>query len=168
MGMGKNEGDLLAAPKNETGQATVHRAKFLDEFVRLVPQDICHFGKRLVDLQELETGKIKLIFKDGDTAECDCLVGADGVHSVIRSYLLGDDPAVEPVFTSSVAYRGLIPMDKAVAAIGKSSLNLKASENSANHSCIFLGEEYAQNSFVWCGYGGCVSKAMGRGMAQAA
>lgn len=29
-----NEGELLTVPKNESGQSTVHRAKFLDEFVR--------------------------------------------------------------------------------------------------------------------------------------
>ena len=107
MGMGEQEGELLAAPKNETGQATVHRAKFLDEFVRLVPKDICHFGKRLTHLEELETKKIKLYFKDDTTTEADCVIGADGIHSVIREYLLGaGNPAIEPVFTGSVAYRG--------------------------------------------------------------
>lgn len=132
MGMGEDEGELLAAPKNETGQATVHRAKFLDEFVKLVPPEICHFGKRLTALEELDNGKIKLHFKDDTTAEADCVIGADGVHSVIRRHLLGDDPAVEPVFTGSVAYRGLIPMEKAVEAVGA---------------------KYAENSFVWCGHG---------------
>lgn len=136
MGMGTREEELMASVKNETGQATVHRAKFLDEFVRLVPNEICHFGKRLTELEELESGKIKLHFNDNTTAEADCVIGADGIHSVIRRYLLGDhDPAVEPVFTGSVAYRGLIPMEKAAGAIG---------------------ERYAENSFVWCGHGGCV------------
>jgi salicylate hydroxylase len=136
MGMGEKEDRVLAAARNETGQATVHRAKFLDEFVKLVPEEICHFGKRLTELKELENGRIQLHFKDETTAEADCVIGADGVHSVVRRYLLGDnDPTVDPVFTGSVAYRGLIPMEKAVAAIG---------------------EVYAENSYVWCGHGGCV------------
>lgn len=135
MGMGEKEGQLLVRVRNETGQATVHRAKFLDEFVKLVPQEICHFGHRVVALEELESGRIRLKFKDGTTAEADCVVGADGIHSVVRRHLLGDDPAVAPVFTGSVAYRGLIPMEKAVAAIGS---------------------QYAENSFIWAGHGGCV------------
>ena len=137
MGMGEDEGKLLAAPKNETGQATVHRAKFLDEFVQLVPKEICHFGKRLIDLKELEGGRFRLHFKDDTTAEADCVIGADGVHSVIRKYLLkDDDPAIEPQFSGSVAYRGLVRMEKAIDA---------------------LGARYAENSFIWCGHGGCVS-----------
>lgn len=83
LGMGEKEGTVLVAEKNETGQATVHRAKFLDEFVKLVPPEICHFGKRLVDLKELDNGKIKLHFKDETTAEADCVIGADGVHRFV-------------------------------------------------------------------------------------
>ncbi len=136
MGMGKNEGELLTSLKNETGQSTVHRAKFLDEFVRLVPPEMCHFGKRLTSLEELDIGRVKLHFKDDSTAEADCVIGADGIHSLIRRYLLHDgNPEIEPQFTGSVAYRGLIPMQKAVDAVGK---------------------EYAENSFIWCGYGGCI------------
>lgn len=105
-GMGPREGELIATVRNETGQSTVHRAKFLDEFVRLVPAEICHFGKRLVKLTETDTG-VHLDFKDGTTAEADCVFGCDGVHSVIRSHLLGaDNPATDAQFTRSVAYRG--------------------------------------------------------------
>jgi len=35
-GQGPREGELIAAPRNETGQSTVHRAKFLEEIVALV------------------------------------------------------------------------------------------------------------------------------------
>ena len=35
-GMGPREGEKVADVKNETGQSTVHRAKFLEAFVQLV------------------------------------------------------------------------------------------------------------------------------------
>lgn len=136
MGMGEKEGELIVAPKNETGQATVHRAKFLEEFIKLVPKEVCHFGKRLDRIEELEGGRIRLHFHDASTAEADCVIGADGIHSVVRKHLLGDDPAANAVFTGSVAYRGLVPMEKAVAEIG---------------------EEFATNSFIWCGDGASVT-----------
>lgn len=112
-GMGPKEGELIAAPKNETGQSTVHRAKFLDEFVALVPKEICHFGKRLEQIEEDETSGVKLHFKDGTTATADAVIGADGVHSIIRTHLLGiDHPATNALFTNSVAYRGNVKQDR--------------------------------------------------------
>ena len=109
-GMGPKEGELLAAPKNETGQATVHRAKFLDEFVALVPKELAHFGKRLTQVEEIQGAGVKLDFEDGTSATADCVIGADGVHSVVRKYLLGEDhPALSATFSGSVAYRGKFP-----------------------------------------------------------
>lgn len=102
------EAELIADPKNETGQSTVHRAKFLDQFVNLVPPGVAHFGKRLDRIDDSDSDSpVKLHFKDGTTATADCVIGADGVHSVVRRHLLGEGhPALDAVFTGSVAYRG--------------------------------------------------------------
>ncbi len=43
------------------------------------------------------------------TAAGDALIGADGVHSIIREALFGHD---QPVFTGLVSWRGVIPMEK--------------------------------------------------------
>ncbi len=106
-GQGPNADQKIAAPKNETGQTTVHRAKFLQEFVKLIPEGVAHFAKRLVKIEDLGESGVKLHFKDGTTESADCLIGADGVHSMTRKYLLGDeDKATSAQFTHSVAYRG--------------------------------------------------------------
>ena len=78
---------------------------------------------------------MQLHFADGTTAEADVVLGADGVRSCTRSYVLGIDqspngngvaaPDSEPelaeapkksypnvVFSNTNAYRGLIPMKK--------------------------------------------------------
>lgn len=137
MGMGPRENELLAAPKNESGQSTVHRAKFLDEFVKLVPPERAHFGKRVDNVEQLQNGRVKLHFRDGDTAEADCVIGADGIHSVIRKFIVPeDDPSIEPTFTGCCLYRGLVPMDEAVKE---------------------LGEKYAKNAIIWCGSGGGIT-----------
>ena len=136
-GMGEKEGQLIAAPTNETGQSTVHRAKFLDKFVNLIPESVANFGKRLISLDEPDDeSPITLHFKDGTTATADCVIGADGVHSAVRRHLLGEDhPALNATFTGSVAYRGLIPMETAIDSIGA---------------------RLAQNSFIFVGHGGCI------------
>jgi len=73
---------------------------------------------RLINYTESEEG-IKLEFKNGKTATCDILVGADGINSVVRKVLLagkrGLDSSSEeallnaaPVWTGTWAYRGLV------------------------------------------------------------
>lgn len=110
---------------------SVHRAHFLDELVRLVPAQRAHFNKRLELIEDEADKEVVLRFKDGTTATADAVIGADGIHSHVREYLLGKE-ASQPVFAGSVAYRGLVPMDAAVEK---------------------MGSEYAQNSMMLCGPG---------------
>lgn len=130
------EGEVLGRVKSATGQQSVHRAKFLDELVKLIPEGVAHFDKRLVKVEELGAEKgVVLWFTDGSTAKADCLLGADGIHSSTRKYLLGEThPAALPVFTGTIAYRGLIPMEVARDSIG----------------------ELAVDARNWCGEGGMV------------
>ena len=117
--------------------STAHRAHFVDELVKFVPDGIAEFGKRLTDvLRDESRGKTIMRFADGTMAEADVVIGCDGIKSVCREIVLGkDNPLAQPVFTGKHAYRGLIPMDKAIAAIGA---------------------EKAQNRFMFLGIGGHV------------
>ncbi|KAJ7497508.1 FAD/NAD-P-binding domain-containing protein [Mycena latifolia] len=96
-----------------------HRAHFLDVFVEQLPAGIAHFGKRLVSYDRREGGEIGLAFADGTSAMCDLLVGCDGIKSVVRAQMLRAKAAedaqpsllglIEPKWTGTIAYRGLIP-----------------------------------------------------------
>lgn len=46
---------------------------------------------------------------DGETLDADLLVGADGIHSVIRTQMLGPD---RPDFTGNTAWRAVVPLEK--------------------------------------------------------
>jgi salicylate hydroxylase len=112
------------------GQSSVHRAHFLDELVKLVPEGVAKFGKR-VETIEKKAAKMQLTFHDGSVAEADAVIGCDGVKSRTRQILLGENhETTNPTFTGKYAYRGLVPMAKAAAAIG---------------------EEYARNSQMYLG-----------------
>ncbi|QSZ29222.1 hypothetical protein DSL72_003734 [Monilinia vaccinii-corymbosi] len=115
------EGEFLTeVVAKDCGQTSVHRAHFLDELVKLVPIENVRFGKRVVKVSE-EGGRLQISFQDGTTADADAVIGCDGIKSITRRIVLGDDhDAATPVFSGKYAYRGLIPMEKAVAAIGES------------------------------------------------
>lgn len=83
------------------------RAKILDTFVALVQKEIAHFEKRLERVDDLGPDRIRLSFKDGKTVTANCVIRADGVQNLVRTYLLGEDqPAKNPTFSGSVAYIG--------------------------------------------------------------
>lgn len=129
---GEKVGTVIAA---DPGNGCIHRAHFLDELVALVPRENTTFGKRVVEVEELEDG-VRLHFADGGTAEASAAVGCDGVKSNLRHAVLGkEDGAAHPEFTGKYAYRGLIPMEKAVS---------------------LLGDELARNSVMWLGNHGHV------------
>ncbi|CAD6572897.1 MAG: hypothetical protein ASARMPREDX12_005534 [Alectoria sarmentosa] len=133
VGYGEHEGEMICSQKTKGGMRSVHRAHFLDELVKGVPAERAHFNKRVQSIEEKEGSPVLLHFKDGTTATADAVIGADGIHSSTREFILGErDMSVHSVFAGSVAYRGLVPMDKAVEK---------------------LGAEYAQNSMLLCGPG---------------
>jgi salicylate hydroxylase len=128
--------DIAFTISNSTGQTGVHRAHFLDELIKLVPGGISRFNKRLDDVTEREDGKLVLKFADGSEDVTDVVIGCDGIKSRVRQLMVGEDhPSANPTYTHKYAYRGLIPMDKAIGAIG---------EELASNSCmhVSLTEEF--------------------------
>ncbi|KAL1305144.1 hypothetical protein AAFC00_002069 [Neodothiora populina] len=104
---------------NEIGANGVHRAHFLDNLVKAVPEGVTHFNKHLDTIIEHDNGKLTLRFHDGVTHEADAVIGCDGIKSKVRAWMMGpDSPCTQPTYTHKYAYRGLIPMDKARKELG--------------------------------------------------
>lgn len=115
-----NDEDVVFSIKTELGQNGVHRAKYLDELVRHLPSEKARFGKRLVGIEEREDGKLVMSFRDGSTATADAIIGCDGIKSRVRQAIVGPDhPSAHPSYTHKYAYRGLVPMEVAVEAVGE-------------------------------------------------
>lgn len=120
---------------SDIGQNGVHRAHFLDELVKLIPQDIANFGKRLRSIDDSKSangGKLVMNFEDGTSAEADAIVGCDGIKSRVRGAMFGHgSPIARPVYTHKYAYRALVPIDKAIEVLG---------EENAKNACMHVGD----------------------------
>ncbi|KAI3622555.1 salicylate hydroxylase [Moniliophthora roreri] len=100
----------------------IYRPAFLDAVVELLDPTTIHFHKRCISLSRSETGYIVIHFSDGTTHEADIVIGADGIHSATRSFVLGDDPSRHLAFTNNVTYRGLVPWEDLARASIKTEL----------------------------------------------
>ncbi|CAG8959054.1 hypothetical protein HYFRA_00012833 [Hymenoscyphus fraxineus] len=113
----------------------VHRAAFLKELLVDVPQDRMHAGKKLVRIDRNDDGSNLLHFTDGTTHECDILIGADGIRSFIRKFILGEnDPAAFPRNTGSWAVMTLKSYAEAQASLGNDAVNIEDARE-----CMWIG-----------------------------
>lgn len=102
-------GERLGGPSAGSGGGrNVHRADLVDVFASALRPDTVRLSARLESVRDLGD-VVELGFADGSTARAAGVIGADGIHSVVRGAV---GPAPSPVFSGMVAYRGLIPADR--------------------------------------------------------
>src|ERR1700742_973901 len=65
------------------------------------------FEKRLARIEDRPDGPIVAHFTDGSSAEGDFLIGADGVHSIVRQHVIPDGP--RPFDTGLIGFGGFVP-----------------------------------------------------------
>jgi salicylate hydroxylase len=92
---------------------TIHRADLLAVIAAGFPAEHIHLGHRLVGLAD-NGDHVAAWFDNGARIAADILIGADGIHSAVRTALFGEEA---PQFAGCVAYRGLVPMDR-IAGLG--------------------------------------------------
>lgn len=85
-----------------------HRADVQAMLARALPAERLHVGHRLTNLID-HGDHVDAQFANGTHVTADLLVGADGIHSTVRTLLFGPD---KPRFTGIVAYRGLVPSER--------------------------------------------------------
>lgn len=112
---------LFRTPTNNLSFWGCVRSQFLKGMADMLPEGATVFGKQLLNyVDDEQSGKVVLHFKDGTTAETDVLLGCDGIHSVTRKVLLGaDHPASRAGFSHTVTYRTMVPIDVGIKALGE-------------------------------------------------
>ena len=84
-----------------------HRADLHKVLQRAVPAERVRLGVKCTGVR-IHAGGAVLGFEDGSERASDVVIGADGVHSVVRAAVLGPE---SPRFTGNVCWRGLVPAD---------------------------------------------------------
>jgi salicylate hydroxylase/6-hydroxynicotinate 3-monooxygenase len=84
---------------------TLHRGDLHAALAAVVPTDCVQLGKKLVAVRS-SGSQVELSFADGTEVEADAVIGADGVHSLIRDHVAGPSA---PRFTGRLAYRTTFP-----------------------------------------------------------
>jgi salicylate hydroxylase len=81
-----------------------HRADLLQMLVDRLPPGIVKTDHRCIDFHQNDEGAI-VSFANGARATADVVVGADGIHSILQQFVV---PPSAPLFSGSIAYRGLV------------------------------------------------------------
>jgi 2-polyprenyl-6-methoxyphenol hydroxylase-like FAD-dependent oxidoreductase len=83
--------------------AVVHRADLQKTLHTALGEEVIRLGVEFTGFEQ-DIGGVVARFAGGREERCDLLIGADGLHSVVRRQLLDDGP---PLYAGYVAWRGV-------------------------------------------------------------
>jgi salicylate hydroxylase len=86
----------------------MHRADLVELLAEALPDNVVHTGHRCTGFEQRDD-VARVSFSNGAVAEADVIVAADGIHSELRPYVF---PPSNSVFSGSVAYRGVLPLER--------------------------------------------------------
>lgn len=90
-----------------TGGALIHRTQLLTVFADCLNPATVHLDACCTHVEQTESG-VTAQFRNGRTATGDLLIGADGIHSLVRHQLFGD---VSMPYAGYVVWRGITDVD---------------------------------------------------------
>ena len=98
----------------EVGQRPypVSRAALQNMLMQEFGEADIHLGKKMTGVEDLGD-YVKVQFADGSIVEADLVIGADGTHSITRSYVLGEK--VERRYAGYVNWNGLVRISSELA-----------------------------------------------------
>jgi salicylate hydroxylase len=94
-----------AAARYGAPMYNIHRADLVQILFDAVPRDSIRLGARCVGVSQDADG-VEVRLQSGETLRADALIGCDGIHSVVRQHLRGNE---EKHFANILMWRSLIP-----------------------------------------------------------
>ncbi|WP_173008574.1 FAD-dependent oxidoreductase [Mycolicibacterium sp. P1-18] len=102
-------GDRVLTEQEMNGKVLgMYRPDLIGMLADGLPSGTVSTGRRCVGFHQ-DTDHAVVEFADGERTHADLVVAADGIHSALQSHVV--EPG-EPVFSGSIAYRGVIPADR--------------------------------------------------------
>jgi salicylate hydroxylase len=86
----------------------MHRADLVEILAKALPAEVVHTGHRCTAFEQ-DGDPARVSFSNGAAIEADVIIAADGIHSDLRPYVF---PLSHPVFSGSVAYRGVLAHER--------------------------------------------------------
>ncbi len=83
----------------------IHRADLVAALAAHLPPGTARYGHECVAVENFDT-RPHVRFANGHTDEPDAVIGADGIHSVVRTAILGPE---EPRYSGYTCWRGICP-----------------------------------------------------------
>ena len=103
----------LGRPLGEPHVA-IHRAELHRILVSALPTDILHLGMKCIGVKQ-DADKVTVQWADGQTDQADCVIAADGLHSVVRQQIFPDSKLK---YAGRTSWRGIAKtQDKAALSI---------------------------------------------------
>ena len=93
----------IGVDRHEVPAVGIHRSNLQTLLWRKLPREQAILGKTFEQFEQVGS-KVRAHFAGGLVDEGDALIGADGIHSRVRSQLLG---RTQPVYRGMTAYRAL-------------------------------------------------------------
>lgn len=97
---------VLAEVISDKEYGSMNRVKLLEALASRLPEGIVSFGHRIKSIQEANDDLL-LEFENGSIETVDIVLGCDGLHSKVRSHVVGD--GYEPTFSHNIICRGPLP-----------------------------------------------------------
>lgn len=98
---------IRSAPKSDYPVLCMHRADLLNILLAGINAQL-HTDKGIKQVSNLDHGQVAVVFENGDTGVFDAVIGADGIHSTVRKYIINDGP---PIFRGYNVWRGVVKAD---------------------------------------------------------
>jgi salicylate hydroxylase len=131
--------DVRALERYGSPYLCMHRGDLhsaLVDAVRTQGKDVIRISSACTGFDQDGTG-VELQLANGDRVRADALIGADGIHSTVRRTLYGAD---QPQFTGYLAWRGLIPIERAPASMRSAATNWISHRSSVTLYPVRRGE----------------------------
>ena len=101
-----SKGTILSKsePKSDYPVICMHRADLHQILLEDIDAEL-HTNYALTNLIHTADGQITLGFENGETMLFDAVIGADGIHSVVREHIINDG---KPIFRGYNVWRGVV------------------------------------------------------------
>ncbi|KAI0104450.1 salicylate hydroxylase [Daldinia grandis] len=152
LGSGPEAASIVFDLATEDPGMHVHRASFLRELLTPLPKEALHSNKKLTTINPNESG-VEICFQDDTIYQFDAVIGADGIFSTVREYVLRDIVADEQHCASPAGFwdcRNVVPFEKAKSVLGEKYFEIDRQYGWVGDGAFIMHDVLENRTMVQC------------------